>query len=491
LEHSIEKQEKTENIFDRVWKFFASVKLAIFVLIFLALTSIIGTIVEQRAEAAKNITLLAKFFGDNLAPSVYNVFVDLGFMDMYRSWWFVGLLLLFSINLIVCSLERFPKTLRLIRTPMRPLGEKVVRTLPVRKEIQIKAGLRAARDEVFNVLNASRYRVLESSSDEAVQLYAQKWGFTRLGVYVVHLSILLIFIGAIIGAWFGFGGYLNLPEGGSSSVIYTGPGKSIPLGFTVKCNWYDTQYYSGTDAPQDFMSELVVFDNGKEVMKRQIEVNSPLTYKGITFFQSSYGMIPNSIGEFVLGVAPRNGQPKELRLVLGDRFEIPGTGVRGTIKNYSPALSRDPRTGALTTYGEQMTNPAIAIEIEEPGREKYTGWFLKRYPSTWILPGSGHKIEFRDYWGVEYTGLQVSKDPGVWLVYFACTIMTIGLYACFFMSHRKIWISIIPESAGKRSSVRILAGGTTSKNKLAFERHIEHIVSKVSISLKQETSVKK
>ncbi|NIS74351.1 MAG: hypothetical protein GTO08_03555, partial [Deltaproteobacteria bacterium] len=277
MENAVEKKEKTESIIDRIWKSLASVKLAIFILIFLALTSIIGTIVEQRADPSKNISLLTKFFGENLAPSVYNIFVDLGFMDMYRSWWFVGLLLLFSINLIVCSLERFPKTLRLIRTPLRPLGENAVRKLPVRKEIQVRAGLKTSRDEVFNTLNTSRYRVLESSDDAGVQLYSQKWGYVRLGVYVVHLSIILIFIGAIIGAWFGFGGYLNLPEGGSSSVIYTAPGKSIPLGFTVKCNWYDTQYYAGTDAPQDFRSELVVFDDGSEVMKKQIEVNHPLT----------------------------------------------------------------------------------------------------------------------------------------------------------------------------------------------------------------------
>ncbi|NIS74350.1 MAG: hypothetical protein GTO08_03550, partial [Deltaproteobacteria bacterium] len=94
-------------------------------------------------------------------------------------------------------------------------------------------------------------------------------------------------------------------------------------------------------------------------------------------------------------------QPKELRLVLGESFEIPGTGIRGTITNFSPALGRDPRTGELTTYGDQMTNAAVAIDVEEPGKKTYTGWFLKRYPNTWTLPGSGHMIKFKDYWGVE------------------------------------------------------------------------------------------
>jgi cytochrome c biogenesis protein len=475
----LENKEKT-NIFEKIWKFFSSVKLAIVILIILALTSIIGTIVEQRAEPATNIALLAKFFGDNTAPTVYNIFVKLGFMDMYRSWWFIGLLILFSINLIICSLERFPKTLRLFKSEMRPLGERGIRSLPIKKELSLKTDIKTARDEFLNSLNASKFRVNETTSDGAVQLYSQKGGYTRFGVYVVHLSILLIFIGAIIGARFGFGGFLNVPEGGGSSVIYTAGGGTIPLGFIIKCNNYKTTYYYGTDSPQDFKSELVIVDNGREVLTKQIEVNSPLTYKGITFYQSSYGMIPNAIGQFVLALTPSGGQAKEVRLGMGNSFEIPGTGIQGTIVNFSPALGRGPESGDLKTYDDKLTNPAVAIEISEPGKDKYTGWFLQRYPNTWTLPGSGHVIEFVDYWGVEYTGLQVSKDPGVWIIYLACIVMTIGLYASFFLSHKKIWVNIVPESSGKKASVKVSAGGTSSKNRLAFEKAVDDIMSRAA-----------
>ena len=113
----MEEEKKKEDVFETAWKFLASVKLAVAVFIILALSSIIGTIVEQQAEPAKNIALLAKFFGDSAAPTVYNIFAKLGFMDMYRSWWFVSFLIIFSINLIVCSLDRFPKTWKLVKMP--------------------------------------------------------------------------------------------------------------------------------------------------------------------------------------------------------------------------------------------------------------------------------------------------------------------------------------------------------------------------------------
>jgi len=469
----------------KLWNFFASVRLAIVIFIILATTSIIGTIIPQEPEEA--MKFLTKSFGDNTAPTIYNLLIKFDFLDMYHSWWFITLLSLFSINLIVCSLERLPKTLHLIKTPMKPLAENVIKTLPIKKELTMKTDLRIAKDEILNALRAARYRVFEVTEEDGVQLYTQKGRYTRLGVYIVHVSLLLVFIGAIIGACFGFTGFLNLPEGASSNVAYTRGGKIIPLGFSVKCNWYNTKYYKGTDTPQEFQSELVIIENGREILKKVIEVNKPLTYKGITFYQSSYGMIPDAEGEFELNVISKNGRKKTYHLRLGESFEIPGSNIKATIVDFSPALGVDPRTGRLFTYAETMVNPAVKIRFENitptnstPHDMGFTGWILKRYPETGILPG-GHKIEFIDYWGVEYTGLQVSKDPGVGIIYFACIIMVIGLFIAFFMSHKKIWIRITNE----KNSVRIILGGSASKNRFSFEKKIERILSRASRAMQR------
>jgi len=474
----MEDKEK-KDIFESIWSFLASVKLAVAVFIVLALSSIIGTIVEQQAEPARNIALLAKFFGDSAAPTVYNIFAKLGFMDMYRSWWFVSFLILFSINLIVCSIDKLPKTWKLIQLPLKPMAENVIRTLPIKKEIKTKATVAAAKDEFLNILKSSGYTVMESTEEHSVQLYCHKGKYARLGVYVVHLSIILIFIGAIVGARFGFGGYLNLPEGQASDVAFTREGKTIPLGFSVKCNWYDTKYYEEMDTPREFESELVILEDGKEILKKVIEVNSPLTYKGITFYQSSYGMVPNARGYFALTVTPVSGRPNTLWLRFGDRFEIPGTDISGTIVDFSPALARDQNTGQLITYSENMVNPAIGIQFSNAGQGSFKGWIFKRYPQTGIMPG-GHSIRFDDYWGVEFTGLQVSKDPGVGLIYFACIIMAIGLYVAFFISHKKIWVHITHEAPGGKGPVRISVGGNTSRNRFTFEKEIDHITSRAS-----------
>ncbi len=477
----MEKEKK--DIFELVWDFLASVKLAIALLIMLSLTSIVGTIVEQNAEPAQNIKLLAKFFGDSSAPSVYNVFAKLGFMDMYDSWWFLGLLAMFGINLIVCSLERFPKTWKVVQAVQRPMSENRLKSLHIKKELELKTNLNAAKDGFFNALTASKYQVLEETGDGSVQLYTQKGRYARIAVYVVHLSIILIFAGAIIGSVFGFKGYLNIPEGSMSDVSLETPTEKIPLGFSGKCNSYETLYYEGIDAPKDFRSELVVIENGKEVMKKIIEVNDPLIYKGITFFQSNYGMMPNTVGSFILDITPNKGQMKTVRLRFGDTFEVPGTGIKGTIMDYSPSLTRDRTTGSLVTYSENMVNPAVAIKFEEQGREPYVGWILQRYPDTGALDG-GHSVILKDYWGVEYTGLSVAKDPGVWLIYLASILMSVGLYICFFISHKKIWVNI----AGAGKSVSITVGASTNRNSLALEQEIERLVSHASQAIEGRKS---
>ncbi|MDP1759548.1 MAG: cytochrome c biogenesis protein ResB, partial [Thermodesulfovibrionales bacterium] len=92
---------------------------------------------------------------------------------------------------------------------------------------------------------------------------------------------------------------------------------------------------------------------------------------------------------------------------------------------------------------------------------------------TWKLP-EGHVVEFIDLGGIQYTGLQVRKDPGVWVVYLGFIVMSIGLYIAFFMSHKKIWLRLIEE----KNSTRIIVAMTANKNRQAFERKIITLMSK-------------
>jgi cytochrome c biogenesis protein len=467
----MEKEEK-KSVTDRIWDLFASVKLAIVIFTAIALTSMVGTVLEQNAEPEKNLAILSKMFGASAAPTLYNILEKLGFMDMYHSWWFVTFLLLFAANLVICSLDRMPRILKLVREPIRPMSEEYIERMSIRRSVSIKGKPSDMKEPVAAAIRKMGFRPSESETDKGPQFYAEKGNFTRLGVYITHLSILVILAGALIGLYFGFNAFLNLPEGQTTSVAYKDRGTEQPLGFEVRCDNFEVDYYGESDMPKAYKSWLTVLKNGKEVMQKVISVNDPLTYQGITFYQSSFGTVPDSMdrGVVVLNLVSKDGRSEQVDTRVGGTFTIPGTSETGKITNFSPALSFD-ASGRPFTYGQNLTNPAIYIEFSVPGGKSFSGWVLKRYPQTWNLP-DGSRVEFRNFWGVQYTGLQVRKDPGVLIVYLGCILMALGLYITFFMSHRRLWVSVTEE----RGSAKVLVGATANKNRASYEKDIEKLV---------------
>jgi cytochrome c biogenesis protein len=121
-----------------------------------------------------------------------------------------------------------------------------------------------------------------------------------------------------------------------------------------------------------------------------------------------------------------------------------------------------------------MSNPGIYVDFADRGTHTFSGWILKRFPKTWDMP-DGNRVEFLDYWGVQYTGMQVRKDPGVLIVYLGCIIMAIGLYMTFFMSHRRVWISLTEEKGG----AKVLVGASANRNKTSLERRIEKLIGTI------------
>lgn len=460
--------KKEQTVVDRVWNFFSSITLAVVIFALISVTSIVGTIVEQQVEPERNIKVLSKFFGDS-AAGVLKALDALGFTDMYHSWWFMAFLFTFAANLIICSLDRLPRLWKVAKEPVKPLAPEHLASMPLKREVTIAAKMDHAKDAVAAALKKTGFSASMHQEDGALQLYAEKWRYSRLGVYVVHLSILLILIGAVVGMLAGFNASLNLPEGTTSSFAYMGgEDKKIPLGFELRCDDFDVVFYDKSDTPKAFNSILTVIENGKEVLTKKIDVNNPLKYKGITFYQSNYGFSPGKDSIFKFTVQSPDGSKAEVGIKHEESFKIPGSDIVGKIVDFSPALGMD-ESGKLYTYGNTMSNPAVFIEFSEKGKVKYSQWILKRYPETWKIQDG--VVEFKDLWGAQYTGLQVRKDPGVWIVYLGCLVMALGLYATFFMNHARIWVRLTQDKGGTKISI----AASTNKNKLSYEQKIDRL----------------
>ena len=287
--------DKKQNPIDAIWDFFCSLKLSITTLILLAVTSILGTVIEQGSSPQA----MAEKHGWSLG---FMQFLDtyLDAFSMYHSWWFISLLGLFSVNLICCSIKRLPRVWHTVQNPQLTPDDNTLRAFTNREEFVAK-GEEAAIKEKVSAFLSGRFAVARvHEKDGKIYYYAEKGAWSRFGVYITHLSILIIFLGALIGSFWGYKGYVSIPEGSQTDQVYRRDKQAeAPMGFTVRCESFSVSYYEGTRRPREFKSIITVIDNGEVVIKdRNVIVNEPLTYKGLVFYQSSY----NPIGDPSFGI---------------------------------------------------------------------------------------------------------------------------------------------------------------------------------------------
>jgi len=489
---------------EKVWKLFSSVKLAVVLLIILAIVSVIGTVIQQNEAPEKYLQEYSKTTVDMMEL--------FGFFDMYHTWWFVLLLFLFTANLTVCTLERLPQTLKIIVSPLKPIDDDTIKAVQYKKEVTFKAGADKAEERAVKVLNAHRYRFIESKGTGGSQFITQKGVYSRLGVYITHVSIILIFVGALIGSFFGFKAFLNIPEGTASKVVYLrnepmwdrimaslgiadspviqnpqGGVPAMPLGYYLVCDEFDVDYYINqygepTGMPSEFHSTLSVYDlNEQKILEKRIRVNDPLTHHGITFYQSSYGKMPDNRGKIILNIRSKSnpiGPAEQVAVDPGGSLYVKSIDRTIKVKGFAPYGKRNPATGQVQFYhtdNEEFINPTVLIEVYKGKGLVFQSYLMKTDTIQPVMP-ENYIISYGKYFGSRYTGLQVTKDPGVWVVYTGFILLCIGPLIAFFGSHKKLWIRI----QDRKGQAVITVAGTANRNRLGFEREFNALVDEIS-----------
>jgi cytochrome c biogenesis protein len=499
-----DQQGIVEVVADKIWKFFSSVKLAVVLLIILAVVSVIGTVIQQNQAPEEYLR--------EYSQGTVDLFETLGFFDLYHTWWFVLLLLMFTANLTICTLERFPYAWKAMRAPLRTLDDDGYKAAPFKKEIMVKGGMEQAELAALKALQGRRYGHLVSKEQGTTHLASQKGAYTRMGVYITHVSIILIFTGALTGAFFGFKGFLNLPEGEALSVVYLrneplwdkimdgfGISKSpvvhdrrggvpaMPIGFYVRCDDFEVDYYQSagrpTGMPSEYWSQLSVYDlQQQKIFDKRIRVNDPLNYHGITFYQSSYGSIPNATGKIVLNIKLKNAPGPGETVVVDPGSSVYVASIDRTIKalGVAPFGMRDPATGMVQFYqsrNDEFVNPTVDLEVlrGKTNTSVFRTQVMKVDSAEPLMP-ENYVIRYVDYWGARYTGLQVTKDPGVWVVYTGFILLCVGPVIAFFGSHRKVWVRI----QDRKGQAAVFIGGSSNRNRLAFEREFNSIAEDIA-----------
>jgi len=436
----------TKKKFD-FFEFLASIKLAVILLIILAITSIFGTIIPQNESFDKYVHMYGEVWA--------RIIATFELYDMYHSWWFVFLLALFTLNLIVCSIKRLPPVINQIKNPNKILDENLEKNLTLVDTLKKKGAPDNWVKTVREYLIKKYGKIEEQEIDGKTFFYIEKGKYSRLGVYITHLSIIIILIGGMIGAIWGFRGFVQIPEGEAVNYVFVrGKNQPYPIDFVLKCDDFSLSYYP-MGMVKEYRSDISIIENGRIIKKDYLIVNKPVTYKGLTFYQSSYGVI-DRIGKLV--AFTKTGNSKTFELSLSEKFtNIPGSSDYVRIIDYYPNLDN--------------VGPAIILQVAEEGKMPVNFPVYKNLPDKDMNPEGKYFFKFVDYTESYYTGLQVTKDPGVWVVWIGCILMMIGLYISFFVNRKRIWARVYFE--GDKTSITV--GGHSPRSRL-FEEEFAKIL---------------
>jgi len=439
-------------------------------LILVAIASAAGTLILQRPLTTPEDLTRA------YSPETLRWLDALALTDVFHSWWFALLLAVLCANIILTSLERFPTVWRYFSRPYRRPEPHFLAGLPLQQELPIRnaqTGIEAA-ERAFRCLGFKPQRLGKSGD---VSLYAERYRFARLAAYVVHASLLLIFGGAIVDALWGYRGYVALVRDQQTNQIELRDGTEKALPFTIRCDGAGQENYPD-GSPRRWWSRLAVIENGREMKQKEIEVNDPLVYRGLRFFQSGYGST-GQVDAVKLTATSKSDPAKSVEILLrpGQTANLgPETSVH--LARFVPDFVL--RGGQIESRSDQPNNPAIELRVASQDSSEAKVWLFPRFPNFSHPDQSPYAFQFRDLEMGYFTGLQVAYEPGQWAVWAGVVLMGLGLTLAFYFVHVRVWA--VPVSDG-RGRMALWVGASPSKNRDGFEARFRKLVNEIQNEL--------
>jgi len=462
-------------------KTLGSLQFGIVLLIVVACVSIVGTILPQGKPPA--------FYQENFSGPVSTLIQMFRFDVTYRSPLFVGLLCLFGLNLILCSIVKFPSILKRAFSPDKTPGESRISKMPVNATVK-----NTSIDSIAEHFTSAGFRL---NSIDSKNYFGEKGRLGYLGAFTVHVSLLLLLAGSVVSLVTGVRGYVLIYEGETASVANITETETMPLGFSVTLNNFDVTFYEDFPGrPKDYLSMVTVTLPDGSSYDKDVRVNHPIMLNNFTLFQSSYGqeeaasqMHSTAENDTALVAIRLKGAPEsmpsivELSMALGDSYIVPGMGDSISVR--LSELHRSFKQGA--TMGGTM-NPAIKVEILVYDSSRWSIFAFKNFPGMNMpmhddLPlafemkdilmtiddidsheGHNHAAQQR-----YYSVLGVVRDKGIPFMWAGSIFMTIGLVLAFYLRPRRLWAVEIDGN--------VIIGGTAKGSSEAHKEYVKKTIA--------------
>ena len=237
-------------------------------------------------------------------------------------------------------------------------------------------------------------------------------------------------------------------------------------------------------SPRQYWTQLAVEENGREVLRKRIHVNEPLTYQGIRFFQSSYGStgIPERL-QIEASWPGTTRPPLTFTLRPGEQIPLGDTGYRVELGDFVPDYVM--QGNQLSTRSNEPNNPAVRVQLSDAGGKTSSAWFFPKAPQMNFADDSGVAFKLQNVKMGYTTGLQVAKQPGSWLIWGGCLLLSFGLFLALYVVHIRIWGVVGRDAKGRKV---LVLGGQPSKYRESFEERFRHLADALDEALKKEST---
>lgn len=389
----------------KIFNFLGSGKVGIIFFFLIAVFSIFGTIIPQ---AQPHQFYFVKY-GEALGKLILLLQLD----DVYHSFWYVTLLLFFLLNLTICSFNRLPIVLKLYKKNPEEVDVNKFFN-PIEKKVQ------KDYESILKFFKNQGFKEIKKTSEDEVLFYKASCRWGHFIFYIVHFSVIIIIIGAIIGAIFGFRGNVNLLEGETNNQVYLFRKETpIFLDFSLKLNKFIVDFYPN-GMPKDYISNVTIIDKERQ-FDALIKVNAPLKYKGITFYQASYEEIPKI----------------ELDLFLE------GKRIKTCVEPNIPSTVEDRFVLFLEAYMEHPNFLVAKFSVVDMQKEEEDTFIaIQGKPTEFKISDKKGTVMISKVEKTYMSVLQAKKDPAVWIVYTGFIIMILGLLGIYFGEPKTFWIYI-------------------------------------------------
>lgn len=507
IEAKVLSRTGSKPAINRIVDFLSSVRFGVSLLIILVVLSIVGMVIIQQ-----NVQGFDSYYA-SLTPAERTVFGSLGIFDIYHSWYYNVLLLILSLNIVLASIDRFPTAWSYIVSPKLKATKDWLLNQHVKASVSIQAESEAeAAETLKKFFEAENFKTVVTETEmteygigddgkkdfsqvrtkKRFLVFGESGKFNRLGAYIVHVSLLTLFIGHFVALQTGFDADVRMIPGDESDQIQMIQFEldkrerfNVQLPFSIETTDIQQKLIDpkgSIDIPNtlDWRTQIKIKDPQYGETVADVSLNKPFSYRGYRFFQASAITMGSARNVDLQLTSQANGSLTNITIPRNGTAKL----ADGTLIEYEEFLPDFVfgEGGKPDTRSGEYNNPVAVLGVTPPGGERtrifaFAGDFAENIPVG--APKLGYKWRLENFEKSPFAHvLSIKYDPfsGAFVAWYLGGIGLMGALAFVFaFAHRRVWAIVEPGRFGK---YEVTIGGDTNRNHAAFEERFAKLLDR-------------